>query len=585
MAFRKLKFIILCLFFSGYSPHTIIAQQHDYSWLFGYGSNPDFLDWGGSVMEFMEDTINTYYEYRDMNFDYCNASMCDTSGNLLFYTNGIYIANALGDTMMNGGGISPCEFMDNFSYFGSPIVQGVLILPNPENDRQYYVIHEPYEYPTPELDWHAPLLYYSLVDMTLDNGLGAVLEKNQIIFQDTLDHGKITATRHANGRDWWVLALKHNSNCFRKLLISPEGVQDKGMQCLGAIIPHGIGQAVFAPDGSKYVTLSRISSTIGNYLNIYDFDRCAGLLSNPIQEHFIDGSSSGGVAISPNSRFLYNSAATRIYQYDLQSIDIIASKDTVAEYDGYLEESLPGFFQATRFSRAQIGPDGKIYICCAGALKSMHVINQPDSLGVACEVLQHHIQLPTLNSGSLPNHPNYRLGALEGSPCDTIPVPAPPTAFFTCAPDTLNGFSYQFLDASSDNTNTWLWSFGDDSTSAEINPVHLYAENGSYEVCLIASNDVGSDTICKTIEIQVVGTNEIAYEGLSVFPNPVKTILYFSHAEIEYWDKLELLDMTGRVVRRYYYDKKITMKNLAPGIYLLRLWKDHQFWTRKVVKY
>ena len=33
-----------------------------------------------------------------------SSSISDSNGNLLFYTNGIYIANANHDTMMNGNG-------------------------------------------------------------------------------------------------------------------------------------------------------------------------------------------------------------------------------------------------------------------------------------------------------------------------------------------------------------------------------------------------------------------------------------------------------------------------------------------------
>lgn len=37
-------------------------------------------------------------------------------------------------------------------------------------------------------------------------------------------------------------------------------------------------------------------------------------------------------------------------------------------------------------------------------------------------VEQHGITLPTYNASSLPNFPNYRLGPLEGSPCDTLTI-------------------------------------------------------------------------------------------------------------------------------------------------------------------
>lgn len=92
------------------------AQQHDNIWLFGYESNPSNLNFGGSVMDFSLDTVDIYYEFRNMNIDVTNASISDTSGNLLFYTNGIYIANGLNEPMENGGGLNPEQFANDHAF-------------------------------------------------------------------------------------------------------------------------------------------------------------------------------------------------------------------------------------------------------------------------------------------------------------------------------------------------------------------------------------------------------------------------------------------------------------------------------------
>ncbi|MEO8069327.1 MAG: T9SS type A sorting domain-containing protein, partial [Flavobacteriales bacterium] len=70
----------------------------------------------------------------------------------------------------------------------------------------------------------------------------------------------------------------------------------------------------------------------------------------------------------------------------------------------------------------QLAPDGKIYISTGNGTFKLHVINQPDSLGLACDLVQHGIDLPTYWFNSLPNHPNYHLGALDGSICDSLEV-------------------------------------------------------------------------------------------------------------------------------------------------------------------
>lgn len=396
------------------------AQQYDNIWLFGYDSNPINLQWGGSTIEFIEDTIDVYYEFREMWINKTNASICDSDGNLQFYTNGIYIANTLGEPMENGDGLNPCEYTDNNYFLGHRVGQGALALPNPDGSNSYYLFHKPLEYPSDQLDWHSPFLYNTLIDMDAENGLGAVVYKNIIVVDDLLEKGLITAVKHGNGRDWWLLNWQFNSNCYYKLLISPEGIGNHGLNCLGEQISGGVGQAVFSPDGSRYCYYNGVNINTGNELAIYNFDRCTGELSNPIHDILIDSAWTMGAAISPNSRYLYVSSYNYIYQYDLQAENVLNSKDTVAIYDGHYEEiegDLNGSKLYTRFSLMQLGPDGKIYVACPGAVDVLHVINRPDSAGIACEVLQHHIALPTFNNSSMPNFPNYRLGPLEGSDC------------------------------------------------------------------------------------------------------------------------------------------------------------------------
>ncbi len=53
----------------------------------------------------------------------------------------------------------------------------------------------------------------------------------------------------------------------------------------------------------------------------------------------------------------------------------------------------------------------------------------------------------------------------------------------------------QFTDMSVNVPTEWLWDFGDGNTSTEQNPIHSYTASGMFDVTLIASNDVGSDTL------------------------------------------------------------------------------------------
>ncbi len=73
----------------------------------------------------------------------------------------------------------------------------------------------------------------------------------------------------------------------------------------------------------------------------------------------------------------------------------------------------------------------------------------------------------------------------------------PPIADFTYSGDP----TVTFTNLTIYTTDSWFWDFGDGGTSTLENPVHLYTTNGTYEVCLTATNVLGSDTHCEDVVI------------------------------------------------------------------------------------
>lgn len=290
---------------------------------------------------------------RPMNFDACNASICDDNGNLLFYTNGIYIANANHDTMQNGSGLNPGAFTNAWKEYGLPIFQGALIIPWPDSSHKYFLFHETRNYDV-NVTYRPKELYYTIVNMSLDGGLGGVTSKNVIVINDTLDIGLITGCRHGNGRDWWVLVHKYNSDIFYRMLITPHGISQIDTQSVGGPITLYGGQSAFSQDGSLFATFDNVSK-----LRIYQFDRCTGLLSNLIYHEPAITTIAGGLSFSPNSRYLYASSLIEMFQYDLQAPNIPASEVLVDTFDGYYSPWPP--LEATFLWHA-LGPDGKIYV-------------------------------------------------------------------------------------------------------------------------------------------------------------------------------------------------------------------------------
>lgn len=344
-----------------------------------------------------------------------NTSMSDEEGNLLFYSNGCYIVNKLGEIMENGDSINPGLIQDVWCPAGgSVIAQGVIAIPAPGSDSLYYLFNLDYGQPyfqTIYIGVAPEHLYYQVIDMSLDNGLGKVIAKNQIAVQDTFSRGTVKAVRHANGEDWWVLTQKSHTNCYFLTLVTAQGVQPPQLECEGKVWDdNDLGtQVVFTPDAQKYIRVNPI-----NGLNIFDFDNETGDLSNPIVIDFPnDTFYHAGASVSANSRFLYISARTKLYQFDLQADDIAASKTLIGIWDGF-DDPYP-----ITFYYSALAPDNKIYISGTSSHKYIHIIHKPDSLGLACGFEQRGVELPSYNYATIPNFPQYRSQPMEVD-CDSL---------------------------------------------------------------------------------------------------------------------------------------------------------------------
>ncbi|MGB3869291.1 MAG: hypothetical protein WA937_07485 [Flavobacteriales bacterium] len=409
-AFRLL--LVWCMVHGAGFPHHALAQEGlNNLWLGGFEDESP-PPWGGVDLNFATGNLVISTVDRQIDFKRTNTNITDADGNILFSTNGAYIANATGDTMLNGGGLNPSWYTANHPE-GLYISQGYLILPKPDAPGIYYLIHSTIDDPPNSLSHY---LYLSTVDMALDDGLGAVTNKNQILIADTLNTGRITAVRHANGRDWWIYCFKANTNIHHRLLLSPNGVSVDGAQAIGVVRTLDHGQACFSPDGSRFAYYSGFGTAD---LEVFDFDRCTGLFSNPVQISINDANSMGGVAFAPNSRYLYVSSVLDVYQYDTEVSDIAATMVHIAHWDSTYSPSPPF---ATMFDIAQLAPDGKVYIGTGNGTLRLHVIHNPDEPGLACNLEQHGVELPRYFMNSLPNHPNYHLGAVAGSVCDSLGI-------------------------------------------------------------------------------------------------------------------------------------------------------------------
>ncbi len=385
-----------------------------------FSQNEEDMEWvlgtvGGVVLNFQNgDPTVTNFD-RDFSLSSANTSICDNSGEILFYSNGCQVFNKNFELLLNGDSLSfPGNPFCNANDFGSPLSQSVIIVPQPSLPGRYFLIHG--EFVNSSLDTSS--LFLSVIDMNANNDLGAVISKREIILSDNLSRSGFELTKHENGLDWWIIAPRFESNCYNILLLSENGIERKDVQCLGENWSANDvqGQMDISPDGNKF---ARFIYEHG--LNIFDFDNYTGELTNPIQIEFsfTDTVYHGGVIFSPNSRFVYASAFNNVFQYDLNDSSVEESRVKI----GTLRTPDSLLFK-TRFKQGALAPNGKIYIGGSVQYNHLHIIHNPDCKGLASNLEQYAIRLnrfPDFCSQGIPHIPHYRNQPQEID-CDTVSI-------------------------------------------------------------------------------------------------------------------------------------------------------------------
>ncbi len=407
--------------------------------------------------------------------------------------------------------------------------------------------------------------------MSNSQGGFAATVKDQPVIEDTLSGGQLKPIRHANGRDWWLIVPRYKVNQYYIYLLDPTGIHLVNIQAIGPETNSQtvVSQAAVSPDGSKYC---RFSAPGG--LLVFDFDRCAGKLSNlnyggsALDIYNCNGN---GLAISPNSRYLYLALCDSLFQFDLAAQDLFASRQVVQTYFG--PDPLEGLM-----AFAQLAPDGKIYLVTGNGTLNAHIIHQPDEPGLACNAENGAIIFDTPKV-SYPNLPNFRLGPIDGSVCDSLGIDNMPWAHWRWQSDTVSALTAWFRDLSAYEPDTWQWNFDDPASgsanaSTARNPVHQFSGPGTYHVCLTISNAHGTDTFCRDLLLSGVATAApFSSDELITRPNPVQSdweILLKTPLAVS--ATMTLYDISGRQTAQYTLPRgtatqRIVLGDLPPGLY------------------
>jgi gliding motility-associated-like protein len=389
----KKIFLILTLFGS----LQIIAQGEAANWYFGFGAGLQFNQATGNTTVLFDGQLSTN--------EGC-SSISDANGNLLFYSDGVRVWNRNHQIMPNGTGL-----------FGDPSsTQSALVVPKPDDPNIYYI----FTVDTAAVDGTDFGLNYSIVDMSLDNGLGDIVNKNINLLADCSE--KITAVlKDCVTKSIWVMTLasidgtSNVFNTYHAFEVNNAGVNTTSVKSTFSIsVSDQRGYLKLSPDGTKMICANMRGDfndpNSTDQLLLYDFNETTGVVSNQ-QRLFINSPNKYpyGVEFSPNSQVLYVHSSNDLFgsgannsinhsavltQFNLAATDIQASEfplDIRQLYRGGL----------------QLGPNGKIYRALSATytqgLPFLGVINNPNNIGAAANYQHNAISLtPNLSSQGFP---------------------------------------------------------------------------------------------------------------------------------------------------------------------------------------
>jgi gliding motility-associated-like protein len=447
--YRNVIFIVAGLLLAQYS----FAQRNNI-WYFGVRGGLDFNNTGSGP------TPAVLGNSAMVTNEGC-SSICDSDGNLLFYSNGVTVYNRNHQVMLNG---------DNLAGDISS-VQACIIVPVPGNNNLFYI------FTSDALEHSFANGYtYSIVNIIGDGGKGEVVTKNAVLWGSCTE--RMVAARHANGTDVWLITNDNNSNTFRSWLINCNGlITTPVVSSVGLVMNQHYttnnGMLKVSPDAKKlcqtHFPEPDVTSFTPNFFQLFDFDNATGAITNP-RTVTLSNARVLACEFSSDSKLLYltNPSGKTIEQVEatLPTTSAIASSQLT------INTSPSGYYGI------QLAPDGKIYLADIGP--ALGAINRPDVKGSGCNYVNRQITLaPGSSYLSLPAYIND----------------------FSANPT--NGFSSSILDSctgrvqfnsftSMPGSIIWDWDFGDGNTSNQQNPIHSFTPVGqNYKVKLKISTVTG----------------------------------------------------------------------------------------------
>ena len=284
------------------------------------------------------------------------ATVSDSSGDLLFYSDGMRVWDKNHQPMKGGTGL--LNGSQNVS-------QNVIIVPNPASMAQYYLFtNQGFE-----KDSHG--LSYSVIDMDEQGGLGMVLENSINIPLLPYSSEKLTAIFNPNDNTYWIISFgpgkdQNHSDTFYTFKLDEYGIS-LHCQSMHEFLPedfdHSDGQMKISPDGT---TLAMVHNTVDEkgpsegVENVFSFDfkMTTGEVHSKINNTIENALYCYGLEFSSDSDKLLVSSTHRLSDGASESfIHQICYRNTEPLY---IPQQIVGFSEEPIYS-LQMGIDGNIY--------------------------------------------------------------------------------------------------------------------------------------------------------------------------------------------------------------------------------
>ncbi|MCX6275516.1 MAG: T9SS type A sorting domain-containing protein [Bacteroidetes bacterium] len=475
---NKIYIYFIIFLVSLFAEQKAIAQKEGNIWCFGAGAGIDFNS--GSPVFFPGVAMNQWEGV---------SSIANANGQLLFYSDGITVWNRNHVVMPNGSGLTG----------GSSSTQSALIVKQPGANPNYYLFSAPEQFSGNPLN-------YSVIDTTLQGGLGDVTLKN-ISLHPVCDE-RVSACLHSNGTDVWILSTTNYGDTIVAYLLSSSGMSTVPVVSYNGLTHtaggnNQIGYLKTSPSGDHLAIA--YCDALGPY-ELYDFDIATGQAGNPLVLDSSLYANAYGVEFSPDGTRLYGAshgAGYLVFQFDLTAGSPAAIKSSAT----LVATASHGYAAAL-----QLAPDGKIYLS-QWTSNVLGRFDNPNGLGLASSYDDNAFTLPSgTTNGGLPN-------LLGGIFFQSAPIAIFSAPNHIC-PGTCTSFNNLSINATS-----FLWTFtgANPTTSTDVNPTNIcYNTPGTYPVSLIATNANGSDTITLNNYITVYAypaPQGISQSGDTLFAN------------------------------------------------------------------